>query len=1011
MSFEHQQAKAPSSGTSSTRPPSTRAKAPAPLHSNQAVSRYLSAPAVQTKLTVNTPGDEFEREADRVAAAVTQAPQVQRKCSKCADELAHSAPRIQRMCSKCASEEEEHVQMKSQGSHTPEANEQQVAQARSGGVPLPTPVRTDFEQRFDHDFSSVRIHSGTTAAQSAQSLNASAYTIGSDIVFGQGQYSPSTSRGQRLLAHELTHVIQQGQGAPLQVQRQESDDLPPIPRPGIPTPGQAPAPAGPPQTPTVAINEPPEPGCPQGGTNLGNLLPDPPCAEGDEIVDGFTVKFCRDSDVFATPADRDRVRNFASTQLSQTTFKMQAWASLDGPGAPDAAHQYNQNLSCHRGKRVARELANAGVLEERISLVAKGPTDRFDAGTTEAHRANNRVVVVNAQAPAIAPATPLPTGATLQQTVNLARQEIINGNYNLGADAYVARWTCGLFRSLSDIVERTTVEIEGRDFPRGSLKVSVDPRTQVRFSQGEAEASGLNTIRLAEAITSTTDPLMCAKNRIADLAFHHFARPQIASFDEVHAGALHLLSLAGFGPCTGTLGSLSADFDPPRAADPKAGLAPPCAEAPLPGAINPQRQTGSSAPRPTFNVDTLDVTASSGALTRSQGPSLPAAGTRLDFITLDSPAGAITVNAQISATGDPREIPKYDIGFVQTITSENRFVTYVGGQRIRWKLPFPMRDGPPQGIPASDPPWFDRRARGPAQPGTFNVQMSDSPSFANIPTRFVDLSQTTFARQRTVPGLPGTGTRLTGTFDPTHVVTDPATRRSSLVSSVDSINPARDMRRTILFNTWVVARRNTPPAPVSAFSTEFLAGKVITFASGANLFTSLQGGVPVDSANGRFQVSATDADPGLASSVQLRGATPADFFPPGRAPLFNEFLVQEGAATRLQAPGGMDHSAFGQQLEAIAAGPRTTRGLRQPLTVTVRIDLSTGRVQLDDLALSNRAIRIATGDGSVVPAAQLLGLAQDIFPEARRLVFGHDTIIPDAGTGVTSVSFSLGRIP
>jgi hypothetical protein len=219
------------------------------------------------------------------------------------------------------------------------------------------------------------------------------------------------------------------------------------------------------------------------------------------------------------------------------------------------------------------------------------------------------------------------------------------------------------------------------------------------------------------------------------------------------------------------------------------------------------------------------------------------------------------------------------------------------------------------------------------------------------------------------------------------------------------------MRRTILFNTWVVARRNTPPAPVSTFSTEFLAGKVITFASGANLFTRLQSGVPVDSANGRFQVSSADADPGLASEVQLRGATPADFFPPGQAPLFNEFLVQEGAATRLQAPGGMDHLQFRQEVENIAAGPRAARGLRQPLRVTVRIDLSTGRVQLDDLALSGGTIQIATSDGSVVPAAQLTGLAQDIFPEVRRLVLGADSIISDTRTGIFPLPLTLNALP
>lgn len=79
----------------------------------------------------------------------------------------------------------------------------------SPGQPLNIPTRTLFENRFGHDFGRVRVHADGRAAESAQAVNALAYTVGSDIVFGQGQYSPSTGQGRMLLAHELTHVIQQ----------------------------------------------------------------------------------------------------------------------------------------------------------------------------------------------------------------------------------------------------------------------------------------------------------------------------------------------------------------------------------------------------------------------------------------------------------------------------------------------------------------------------------------------------------------------------------------------------------------------------------------------------------------------------------------------------------------------------------------------------------------------------------------------------------------------------------
>ena len=65
------------------------------------------------------------------------------------------------------------------------------------------------EQRFGHDFSRVRVHSGAAAEQSARDVNANAYTVGHNIVFGAGRFAPGTHEGRRLIAHELTHVVQQ----------------------------------------------------------------------------------------------------------------------------------------------------------------------------------------------------------------------------------------------------------------------------------------------------------------------------------------------------------------------------------------------------------------------------------------------------------------------------------------------------------------------------------------------------------------------------------------------------------------------------------------------------------------------------------------------------------------------------------------------------------------------------------------------------------------------------------
>jgi hypothetical protein len=83
----------------------------------------------------------------------------------------------------------------------------------SSGQPLDAGTRAFFESRFGYDFSNVRVHTDAKAEESAQAVNAQGYTVGLDVVLGAGQYAPATSAGQRLLAHELTHVMQQGGNA------------------------------------------------------------------------------------------------------------------------------------------------------------------------------------------------------------------------------------------------------------------------------------------------------------------------------------------------------------------------------------------------------------------------------------------------------------------------------------------------------------------------------------------------------------------------------------------------------------------------------------------------------------------------------------------------------------------------------------------------------------------------------------------------------------------------------
>ena len=94
---------------------------------------------------------------------------------------------------------------------------------RSPGQPLDAATRAFFEPRFDHDFSQVRVHNDSSATESARAVKALAYTVGNDVIFGAGRYEPTTPAGRKLLAHELTHVVQQGKGQGLELQRAPED--------------------------------------------------------------------------------------------------------------------------------------------------------------------------------------------------------------------------------------------------------------------------------------------------------------------------------------------------------------------------------------------------------------------------------------------------------------------------------------------------------------------------------------------------------------------------------------------------------------------------------------------------------------------------------------------------------------------------------------------------------------------------------------------------------------------
>jgi hypothetical protein len=165
------------------------------------------------------PDDAYEREADSVADRVMRMP---------VDDVTggRAVSAIQRKCEACEHEDEEKMlQPKRESSATAAADTASVGVhdvLRSPGRPLAPGTRAFFETRFGRDFSDVRVHADAASGRSARELNAAAYTVGRNIVFAHGRFSPDTDTGQRLLAHELTHVVQQS-GPSRRLQRSCAD--------------------------------------------------------------------------------------------------------------------------------------------------------------------------------------------------------------------------------------------------------------------------------------------------------------------------------------------------------------------------------------------------------------------------------------------------------------------------------------------------------------------------------------------------------------------------------------------------------------------------------------------------------------------------------------------------------------------------------------------------------------------------------------------------------------------
>ena len=210
-------------------------------YGNLSTLRQYNYP-IQAKLNISQPNDPSEQEADRVADEIMRMPEAEIRSDNNPSATRNSLAAIQRrpICqlnnaSSCKEDEVQEelsmnknlskqitpsIQCKESELHASVINdnssgvtpqvESRIQSLQGGGQPLPKSIKSYFEPRFGRDFSSVRVHTDSQAAEMAQVVNAKAFTCGRDVVFAE-QHLPESPEGQKLLAHELVHVVQQDQ--------------------------------------------------------------------------------------------------------------------------------------------------------------------------------------------------------------------------------------------------------------------------------------------------------------------------------------------------------------------------------------------------------------------------------------------------------------------------------------------------------------------------------------------------------------------------------------------------------------------------------------------------------------------------------------------------------------------------------------------------------------------------------------------------------------------------------
>lgn len=342
-------------------------------------------------------------QAKPLAAQVT--PLVQKQVEEEEEELAQTKPltmQITPLVQRQAEEEEEELlQTKERSDNPPEVSaevEDQINSLRGGGQSLPEHTRAFMEPRIGYDFGQVRVHTYSQANNLARSVNAQAFTRGRDIVFGPGRYQPQTPAGQQLLAHELTHVVQQNGGLLRPASRKSSMKSN---KPGDTFEREADYVARQESFGTNKVRHNLSVSSPLiqracGPTAIKAMVP-ASCTVGDHtFVAGSLFKFKVGCDDFA-PGQQAALIGFVSVLPPTATLEIHSYASVD-------TATYNEQLSCARSLKAKSVLTatppgGAGIAASRITTIV-------DHGPTPGPADERRSVAIRTATPTPTPTTP-----------------------------------------------------------------------------------------------------------------------------------------------------------------------------------------------------------------------------------------------------------------------------------------------------------------------------------------------------------------------------------------------------------------------------------------------------------------------------------------------------------------------------------------------------------------------------------------------------------------------------